>query len=44
MFSLCAETAAKEGVAAPGDMVVITAGVPVGCSGTTNLIKADVVK
>lgn len=44
MFSLCSETAKKEGVAAPGDRVVITAGVPIGCSGTTNLIKADVIQ
>ena len=27
----------------PGDTVVITAGVPIGRSGTTNLIKAQVV-
>ena len=25
----------------PGDTVVITAGVPVGCPGTTNLIKVE---
>lgn len=43
MFSLCTETARKEGVAAKGDRVVITAGVPIGCSGTTNLIRADVI-
>lgn len=44
MFSLCSETAKKEGIANIGDRVVITAGVPLGCSGTTNLIKADVIK
>ena len=44
MFSLCAETAQKEGIAQKGDRVVITAGVPIGCSGTTNLIKADTIK
>jgi len=44
MFSLCTETARKEGLAQSGDRVVITAGVPIGRSGTTNLIKADVVE
>ncbi len=44
MFSLCTETAHKEGLARSGDRVVITAGVPIGRSGTTNLIKADVVE
>ena len=43
MFSLCTETARKEGLAQSGDRVVITAGVPIGRSGTTNLIKADVI-
>lgn len=31
------------GVVAPGDLVAITAGVPVGVSGTTNLLKVQVV-
>ena len=44
MFSLCSETARKEGIAAPGDRLVITAGVPIGTAGTTNLIKAEVIK
>ena len=43
MFSLCTETARKEGLGQNGDRVVITAGVPIGRSGTTNLIKADVI-
>ena len=43
LVSLCVETARKEGVAAPGDTVVITAGVPLSSRGTTNLIKAQVV-
>lgn len=41
MFSLCVECARKEGFVIPGDTVVITAGVPIGHSGTTNLIKAQ---
>ena len=44
LFSLCVETARKEGVAAPGDTVVITAGVPLSSRGTTNLIKAQIVE
>ena len=43
LFSLCVECARKEGVVSPGDTVVITAGVPIGLSGSTNLIKAQVV-
>ena len=43
MFSLCAECAKKEGAVAIGDIVVITAGIPLGQSGTTNLIKAQIV-
>ncbi len=29
------------GLAAPGDQVVVTAGVPFGCSGTTNLVRVE---
>ena len=43
LFSLAVEVARKEGAVKPGDTVVITAGVPIGKSGTTNLIKAQVV-
>ncbi len=43
LFSLAVEVARKEGAVKPGDTVVITAGVPIGQSGTTNLIKAQVV-
>ena len=44
MFSMCEDTVQKEGLVKPGDVVVITAGVPIGKTGTTNLIKAQVVK
>ncbi len=44
IFSLCTETARKEGLVAPGDTVVITAGVPLGQSGSTNLLKAQVIE
>ena len=44
LFSLCVDTSKKEGLVQSGDTVVITAGVPLSSSGTTNLIKAQVVK
>ena len=43
---LCArsvEGARKGGLVQNGDIVVITAGVPLGRSGSTNLIKAQIV-
>lgn len=44
LFDMCLETAVKHGDVKSGDIVIITAGVPVGRSGTTNLIKAQVVE
>ena len=44
IFSLTTEVAMKEGLVQPGDTVVITAGVPLGKSGSTNLIKAQVIE
>ena len=44
IFSLSADVAVKEGLVQPGDTVVITAGVPLGRSGSTNLIKAQVIE
>ncbi len=38
------DCALKEGIVEVGDMVVITAGVPIGQSVTTNLIKAELIK
>ncbi|MBD5162592.1 MAG: pyruvate kinase [Oscillibacter sp.] len=43
IFSLCAEVALKEGLVKDGDTVVITAGVPLGRTGSTNLLKAHVI-
>ena len=43
IFSLSAEVALKEKLVENGDTVVITAGVPLGKSGSTNLIKAQVI-
>ncbi len=44
IFSLTTEVAVKEGLVQTGDTVVITAGVPLGKSGSTNLIKAQVIE
>lgn len=41
LFDLCVEHARKEGLVEAGQTVVITAGVPIGKSGSTNLIKAQ---
>jgi len=39
-----AKAAARDaGMVAPGDNVVITAGLPIGVPGRTNIIKADVI-
>lgn len=43
LFSHAVDCAAKEGLLESGDLVVITAGVPLGISGTTNLMKVHVV-
>ena len=43
LFSMCVQSALKEGAVESGQMVVITAGIPIGRSGSTNLIKAQVV-
>ena len=42
IFSLAAEVALKEKLVNNGDTIVITAGVPLGKTGSTNLIKAQV--
>ena len=39
MFASARTWTVEQGIAKPGDCVVITAGVPVGVSGTTNLLK-----
>ena len=44
LFSQAVDVARNEGAIQPGDTVVITAGVPIGRSGTTNLIKAQIVQ
>lgn len=41
MFRMCAEAAAAHPGVEKGDTVVLTAGVPIGVSGSTNLIRAQ---
>ncbi len=43
LFDEGVKSALKSRLISPGDTVVLTAGVPVGISGTTNLIKAQVI-
>lgn len=43
MFSAAIQSALKEGLIKDGELVVITAGVPVGVSGTTNLLRVETV-
>ena len=42
LFDMCVAHGTAEGFVSPGDVVVITAGVPMGQSGTTNLIKVQI--
>ncbi len=44
LFDHAIEAACKAGYTKPGDLVVITAGVPLGISGTTNLLKAQCIE
>lgn len=39
LFGMARRWAVEQGIAGPGDKLVLTAGVPVGQSGTTNMIK-----
>ncbi len=42
LFEHAVESAEKTGIVSQGDLVVITAGIPLGISGTTNLMKVHV--
>ncbi|MBA2419549.1 MAG: pyruvate kinase [Thermoleophilaceae bacterium] len=44
LIDSCAQAAVDEGLAKPGDMIGITAGLPAGRSGGTNLFKVHVVE
>ncbi|MDD2955598.1 MAG: pyruvate kinase [Oscillospiraceae bacterium] len=43
LFECAVQAAQREGMVENGDLVVITAGVPLGISGTTNLLKVHIV-
>ena len=43
LFAAAVEACRKAGYIQDGNLVVITAGVPVGRSGTTNLIKVEII-
>jgi len=43
LFAEAADTSQEEGFTAPGDLIVVTAGMPIGYSGTTNLLKVQMV-
>jgi pyruvate kinase len=43
LFEVAVEAALKSGKVKSGDLVVITGGVPIGISGTTNLLKVHIV-
>lgn len=43
MFDMGVEKALESGLVKNGDLVVITAGVPIGISGTTNILKVHIV-
>jgi pyruvate kinase len=42
MFARAREVIARTGIAKPGDRVLVTAGVPFDVSGSTNLLKVEV--
>ena len=43
MFNLASKVSQEEGYASEGDLIIITAGVPVGEEGTTNLMKIQMI-
>ena len=43
LFNHAVEVSEKHGILDKGDLAVITAGIPLGMSGTTNMLKVQVV-
>jgi pyruvate kinase len=43
MFDMGVEKALESGLVKNGDLVIITAGIPIGISGTTNILKVHIV-
>lgn len=44
LFDKAIAAAAKKGLLEKGDLTVITSGIPIGISGTTNMIKVQIVE
>jgi len=44
MFEVSEKLAIEKGLAVPGDVIIITAGIPFGISGTTNLLKIHTIR
>ena len=44
LFEHAVEVSKQSGLVKTGDIVVLTAGIPLGISGTTNMLKVDRVK
>lgn len=44
LFDYAVKESKKKGLVKPGDTAVITSGVPIGMSGTTNMVKVEVVE
>ena len=44
LFEIAVDCAKKSGLAGPGDVAVLTAGIPVGKAPTTNLLKVEVIE
>jgi len=43
LFTIASTITKKLGLAKPGDLIVITGGIPLGMAGTTNLLKVEVI-
>jgi pyruvate kinase len=44
IFTLASKTAKELGMARPGDLIIIVAGIPIGVAGSTNLLKVEKIR
>ena len=44
MFNVCSQIAKKTGHVKKGDIAILTAGIPIGKSGSTNLLKVEIIE
>jgi pyruvate kinase len=44
IFALATKTARELGIAKPGDLIIIVAGIPIGVTGSTNLLKVEKIR